>query len=144
MTEKNSLSGWSHIITEQNKKFKEKTAPDNSLLISDNRFEADWNHIWTKEEAERELAPFKFNGPGWYLTKSIKNVGIDTLLVIPDSIPHKEGEDVLNDQLYVQLKDIFAHTWPEGTKFRFYCYNSRNPAALFCAIATAPTRLDER
>lgn len=108
-------------------------------MTAGNRFTPDWEHTWTKEEAEEELAPLVFNGPGWYLWNRSPGK-LDTLLVLPDSIP----DTTENGALYMQLKDTFAHSWPYGTKFRFYCYNGRNPAALFCAIANAPTRLDER
>lgn len=49
----------------------------------------DWQHDWSQEEMERELAPFKFKGPGWYVTSVASGkrpphdpVARDTLLVV--------------------------------------------------------------
>jgi hypothetical protein len=111
-------------------------------ITADTRFSPDWEHLWTKEEAERELEPFKFTGPGWYLSKD-RHGKPNTILAIPYSIDNKLNRTSEYWQEKLQFK-TFAQSWPVGTKFWFYCYDGRNPAAFFSAVANAPTRLDER
>jgi hypothetical protein len=85
-------------------------------------FKPDWEETWTAAEAEHELDGFKFDGPGWYLTKT------DAMLVVP-------------------CGRLAANQWHQkGTEkesFRFYIYNGRHPGDAFNAIANAPVRLDE-
>jgi hypothetical protein len=114
-------------------KTKEKNASNS--VTTGARFAPDWEQLWTKEEAEEQLQPFTFNGPGWYISKN-NNGSIDTMLVIPENVNLVDPDG--------RLLDLFRHAWPAETRFWFSFYNERNPAALFCAIANAPTRLDER
>lgn len=113
-----------------------------------NRIDADCHKVWTKEEAEDELYPFIFKGPGWYLTKR-KNGSEDAMLVMVDSVlpimpKQSDGLDLCAYWRDQMKNEPFAKTWPDDTKFRFYVYNVTSPLALFQAIANAPVRQDER
>ena len=81
--------------------------------------QADWTEIWSKEEAERELFNFKWNGPGIYITDS------DSLLVTP-------------------LCRTFESTWRKNSRpgelFKFYIYNNRNITEIINQFSNAPVR----
>lgn len=91
-------------------------------------FSPDWQNFWSKEEIEKELAPTKFLGEGWYMTKT------DTLLVAHIG-KRKTKEDVSADE------DLFIVS----------CWNRpsiglapTNPGDIFNQIVNAPTKVDER
>lgn len=81
----------------------------------------DFDTTGTVEELEKELAGFKFNGPGWY------NYRNDTLLIVP-----QERE----------LEKLWGQVHNDLETFRVFVFNGsqRFPQQDFGLIAQAPTR----
>jgi len=84
-----------------------------------------WSQVWTSEQAEKELANFKFKGPGLYLQD------LEFLLVVA---VEAEYEKVWRR----------ADLWPKDTKFSFYQYDLPFYNSLFFVISTVVTRQDDR
>lgn len=89
----------------------------------------DWTQSWTMSQAEEQLDGFKFNGPGWYITKN------ESMLVVPKDEPIRLEHG--NFPLWHQA-------WPPYTVFLFMIYSSNDPGLSIMALNRAPTRLDER
>src|SRR5258708_4753360 len=110
-----------------------KTVP---VLAGDLSFLPDWSSCWTANEAEEQLAGFKFQGPGWYFLKiDDDEIGFDKLLVVPDLGPTDTVENSVWQQKWMK----------KGRKFWFHVFNSgRDPMHAFNSIVNAPTRQDDR
>lgn len=89
-------------------------------------FRPDWTETWTVRQAEHQLrfGNFKFSGPGWYFSKT------DSMLIVPIG---RLGTET------------FTQKCTDGELFLFHCWNNKNSVGqIFVAIATAPTRRDDR
>lgn len=82
----------------------------------------DWQHVWTQDEMERELAPFKFNGTGWYVTSV-------------DSGKRPPHDPIARDTLLVvNLGD---------GKFQVSCWNRHGIKEELTALLSMPNRTSE-
>lgn len=62
----------------------------------------DWERLGTAAALEEEFKPFKFNGPGWYMSKT------DTVLILPAGTEYTTHERA----------------------YRFMCWNVRSDGKL--------------
>lgn len=69
----NSKEPYAEVVVKQTVNFL------NSTLGSAHNFIPDWTEVCEPNQFESEISGFKFNGPGWYLTKT------DTVLVVPSN-----------------------------------------------------------
>jgi hypothetical protein len=86
---------------------------------------ADWNTRVSAREFEAEFNGLKFEGPGFYLTKT------DTMLVIPAPAQ-------------VDATNVWNWEWPDDTNYFVYVYNVPFEQTIFAVTAVAPARLDTR
>lgn len=95
-------------------------------------FRPDWTQRWTKAQAEDRDeglgGDFKFKGPGWYITKHVKDGKeyVDMMLVIPTFNP--------------DLKEVSV----EEQTWLFCMYNHASATDAFNWIVNAPVKVDER
>lgn len=116
------------IFTFGNRQYEVRVSPmPGEATDIDYEIRPDWSHVWRAKDAERELSGFKFEGPGWYLTKD------DVLLVIPTGARDNQVHH-------------WAHAghWDEEQLFQFYVYNGRSPIQAFNELANAPVKVDTR
>lgn len=80
----------------------------------------DWNQRWTAEQAEHELADFKFNGPGLYHAND------------------KEFMIVVAEERHIDT--AWNHTMPSKEVFNFCVYTGDFTDSVFAVFCTIPTR----
>lgn len=84
----------------------------------------DYVDCFTAQDAEQEYVGFKFEGPGWYYTKT------DTVLAEPvDRDPN--------------LPTFYAAKFTLTERFMFYVWNSTEVSKTLNRVINAPTRTHE-
>lgn len=73
----------------------------------------EWSKIWTVEEAEKKIVPFKFMGVGWYCHKNRHNNGTCVTLVLPHGAVNSHHHElykfmVWNNSTYETIVKAFA------------------------------------
>lgn len=89
---------------------------DGEVEIDATAFKPDWIHLYTINQMEEDLNPFKFKGVGWYLSN------IDSMLILP-----------------------YPVRYPYTPEIYLVCvWNHCNAGQAFSWIANAPIHEDTR